>query len=270
MKTPATGTTQIVLVERRGSAAFVTLNRPEAANALSKSLVSALASTFAALETEIAGGADLRAVVLTGAGDKAFCAGADLKERRAWTLDDTRAFLDQLNALMNAVAAFSRPVIAAINGVAFGGGLELALACDIRLAADRAEMGLTEVRLGIIPGAGGTQRLARIAGVAVAKELTLTGRRIGAARARELGLVSEVSPADGLAETAERLAREIGAAAPLALAAAKRAIDEGAARPLADGLAIERAHYEQVLTTDDRNEGLNAFIAKRGPEFKGR
>jgi enoyl-CoA hydratase/carnithine racemase len=270
METPAAGTTGIVLVERRGTTAFVTLNRPEAANALSKSLVSALASAFAGLEAEIAGGGDLRAVVLTGAGGKAFCAGADLKERRAWTLDDTRGFLDQLNAVMNAVAAFPRPVIAAINGVAFGGGLELALACDIRLAADSAEMGLTEVRLGIIPGAGGTQRLARIAGLAVAKELTLTGRRIGAAQARELGLVSQVAPADGLAETAGRLAREIGAAAPLALAAAKRAIDEGAARSLADGLTIERAHYEQVLITGDRNEGLNAFIAKRAPEFKGR
>jgi methylglutaconyl-CoA hydratase len=270
METSAAGPTGIVLVERRGSAAFVTLNRPEAANALSKGLVSALASTFAGLEAEIAGGGDLRAVVLTGAGDKAFCAGADLKERRTWTLDDTRAFLDQLNALMNAVAAFPRPVIAAINGVAFGGGLELALACDLRLAADGAEMGLTEVRLGIIPGAGGTQRLARIAGLAAAKELTLTGRRIGAARARELGLVSEVAAPGALAEAAARLAREIGAAAPLALAGAKRAIDEGAARPLADGLAIERAHYEQVLITDDRNEGLNAFIAKRAPEFKGR
>jgi methylglutaconyl-CoA hydratase len=270
METPAAGATGIVLVARRGSAAFVTLNRPEAANALSKGLVSTLASTFAGLEAEIAGGADLRAVVLTGAGDKAFCAGADLKERRTWTLDDTRAFLDQLTALMNAVAAFPRPVIAAINGVAFGGGLELALACDIRLAAASAEMGLPEVRLGIIPGAGGTQRLARMAGLAAAKELTLTGRRIGAARARELGLVSEVAPAGALAETTERWAREIGAAAPLALAAAKRAIDEGAARSLADGLAIERAHYEQVLITDDRNEGLSAFIAKRPPEFKGR
>jgi methylglutaconyl-CoA hydratase len=270
METPAAGATGIVLVERRGSAAFVTLNRPQAANALSKGLVSALAGSFAALEAEIAGGGDLRAVVLTGAGDKAFCAGADLKERRTWTLDDTRAFLDQLNALMNAVAGFPRPVIAAINGVAFGGGLELALACDLRLAADGAEMGLTEVRLGIIPGAGGTQRLARIAGLAAAKELTLTGRRIGAARARELGLVSELAAPGALAEAAARLAREIGAAAPLALAAAKRAIDEGAARSLADGLAIERAHYEQVLITDDRNEGLNAFIARRAPEFKGR
>lgn len=270
MKTPAGAGPELVLVERRGSAAFVTLNRPEAANALSRGLVAALVATFAKLTEEIAGGGDVRVVVLTGAGDKAFCSGADLKERRTWTLDDTRVFLGEINGLMDAVAAFSRPVIAAMGGVAFGGGLELALACDIRLAAESAEMGLTEVRLGIIPGAGGTQRLARIAGIAAAKELTLTGRRIGAARARELGIVSEVVSAGGLAEASARWAAEIGGAAPLALAAAKRAIDEGAARPLGEGLAVERAYYEQVLTTDDRNEGLNAFIGKRPPEFKGR
>jgi methylglutaconyl-CoA hydratase len=270
METPAAGAPGIVLVERRGRAAFVILNRPEAANALSRALVATLRETFATLEAEIAGGADLRVVVLSGAGDKAFCAGADLKERRTWTLDDTRVFLGQLNALMDAVAAFPRPVIAAINGTAFGGGLELALACDLRIAADTAEIGLTEVRLGIIPGAGGTQRLARIAGLAAAKELTLTGRRIGAARACELGIVSEVAAPGALGELGARLAEEIGGAAPLALAAAKRAIDEGAARPLAEGLAVERAHYERVLTTDDRNEGLNAFIEKRAPDFKGR
>jgi enoyl-CoA hydratase/carnithine racemase len=270
METPAAGAARLVLVSRRGSAAFVTLNRPQAANALSRDLVSTLARTFAELAAEMAGGGDLRAVVLTGAGDKAFCAGADLKERRTWTLDDTRVFLGEINAFMDAVAAFPRPVIAAVNGLALGGGFELALACDLRIAADTAELGLPEVRLGIMPGAGGTQRLARIAGVAVAKELTLTGRRIGASRARELGIVSEVAAAGALADASARLAAEIGGAAPLALAAAKRAIDEGAARTLAEGLAIERACYEQVLTTDDRNEGLNAFIEKRAPDFKGR
>src|SRR5690349_1014769 len=168
----------LLLVERRGPAVFVTLNRPAAANALSRALVAELTKLLEALAGEVAGGADLRALVLTGAGDKAFSAGADLKERRTWTLDDTRVFLGEINALMNAVAEFPRPVVAAVNGVAFGGGLELALAADVRIAAETAEMGLTETRLGIIPGAGGTQRLARIAGVAVAKELILTGRRI--------------------------------------------------------------------------------------------
>jgi methylglutaconyl-CoA hydratase len=270
METPAAGTARLVLVSRRGNAAFVTLNRPEAANALSRDLVSTLARTFAELAAEIAGGGDLRAVVLTGAGDKAFCAGADLKERRTWTHDDTRVFLGEINALMDAVAAFPRPVIAAVNGVAFGGGLELALACDIRIAADSAEIGLTEVRLGIIPGAGGTQRLARIAGEAAAKELILTGRRIGAARARELGIVSEIVPSAELASASARWAAEIASAAPLALGAAKRAIDYGLGRTLGSGLCFERTSYEEVLVTEDRNEGLAAFIEKRPPEFKGR
>jgi methylglutaconyl-CoA hydratase len=270
MGTLSAGAPGIVLVERRDTAAFVTLNRPEAANALSRALVAALVDAFAALGAELAGGGDIRVVVVTGAGDKAFCAGADLKERRTWTLDDTRVFLGELNALMDAVAAFPRPVIAAINGLALGGGLELALACDLRIAAETAEVGLPEVRLGIIPGAGGTQRLVRIAGLAAAKELTLTGRRVAATRALELGIVSEVAAAGALADTAARWARELAGAAPLALAAAKRAIDDGAARPLSDGLAVERASYEQVLITADRNEGLDAFIQKRPPEFKGR
>ncbi len=188
MEIAEAGAPGLLLVERRDRTVFVTLNRPAAANALSRALVAELTRLCGDLGREIGAGTDLRALVLTGAGDKAFSAGADLKERRTWTLDDTRIFLGEINALMNAIAAFPRPTVAAINGVAFGGGLELALACDIRIAAASAEMGLTEVRLGIIPGAGGTQRLARIAGVAAAKELILTGRRIGAARARELGI----------------------------------------------------------------------------------
>ena len=191
----------LVLVERRERAAFVTLNRPDAANALSKGLVSALEAVFSELAALIKKGDDLRAVVLTGTG-KVFSAGADLKERRAMTLEQTWGFLDELNRLMNAVAAFPRPVVAAINGAAFGGGLELALACDLRIAADTAELGLTEVRLGIIPGAGGTQRLTRIAGVAAAKELILTGRRVRAQRAYALGIVSDVVPAETLADAA--------------------------------------------------------------------
>jgi len=269
MSTPA-GASPILRVESRDRALFVTLNRPGAANALSRALVAELTKLCGDLAREIETGADLRVLVLTGEGDKAFSAGADLKERRTWTLDDTRVFLGEINALMDALAAFPRPTVAAMNGVAFGGGLELALACDIRIAADSAEMGLTEVRLGIIPGAGGTQRLARIAGVAAAKELILTGRRIGAARARELGIVSEVVPSAELPAAAARWAAEIAAAAPLALGAAKRAIDQGSSRSLADGLKVERDRYEEVLVTEDRNEGLAAFIEKRPPVYKGR
>jgi len=270
MSPPDGGPDGPLLVERRDATVFLTLNRPEAANALSRALVATLTRTLVELAAEIATGADVRALVITGAGDKAFCAGADLKERRTWTLDDTRVFLGEINALMDTLAAFPRPTIAAVNGVAFGGGLELALAADIRIAADSAEVGLTEVRLGIIPGAGGTQRLSRIAGAAVAKELILTGRRIGGPRARELGLVSEVVPAAELHAAAARWAAEVAAAAPLALGAAKRAIDEGLAVPLAAGLKIERDRYEEVLVTEDRNEGLAAFAAKRPPVYKGR
>jgi methylglutaconyl-CoA hydratase len=259
-----------LVVDRRRHTVFVTLNRPDASNALSRQLVADLTRLFADLAREISEGGDVRALVLTGAGPRAFSAGADLKERRGWTLDDTRAFLGEINALMNAVDLFPRPTIAAINGSAFGGGFELALACDIRVASETAEMGLTEVRLGIIPGAGGTQRLARVAGVAAAKELTLTGRRIGAARARELGLVSEAVPQAELPAAAERWAAEIASSAPLALTAAKRAIDEGSALPLHEGLAIERARYEEVLVTEDRNEGLTAFAEKRPPVYKGK
>jgi enoyl-CoA hydratase/carnithine racemase len=254
-----------VLVDTRDGIAFITLNRPAAANALSRALVAGVEQAL----VEIGRDATLRAVVLTGAGDKAFCAGADLKERRAMSLDETRAFLRDLNRAADLLAASPRPAIAAINGAALGGGLELALACDIRLAAEGAEMGLPEVRLGILPGAGGTQRLARAVGVAAAKELILTGRRIGAARARELGLVSEVVPAAELAAAAARVGAEIAASGPLAVAQAKRAIDDGFGRALADGLGIEQAAYEVVLVSEDRNEGLRAFAEKRPPSFKG-
>jgi methylglutaconyl-CoA hydratase len=264
---PSTGgAAPLVLVDRREAVVVVTMNRADAANALSKGLVAALTATFKALAAD----KDLRAVILTGAGDKAFCAGADLKERKGMTLDETWAFLDEINQVMNAVAAVPCPVIAAINGAAFGGGFELALACDLRIAAETAHMGLTEVRLGIIPGAGGTQRLARVASVAAAKELILTGRRIHASRAYLLGVVTEVVPAAALEEAALKIANEIAAAGPLAVAAAKRAIDGGVDLPLADGLALEAACYEEVLASDDRNEGLAAFADKRSPVFKGK
>jgi methylglutaconyl-CoA hydratase len=255
-----------ITVERRAETAWITLNRPQAMNALSQGLVTALRAAVQGLRRETW----VRAVVLTGAGDRAFCAGADLKERRTMTSDETRAFLVELGATLEELAGFPAPVIAAMNGVAFGGGLELALACDLRLAAEGAEMGLVEVRLGIIPGAGGTQRLARLAGVAVAKELILTGRRITAQRAAELGVVTRVVPAAELASAALRLAAEIAECAPLAVAAAKRAIDQGATLPMGEALAVERARYEAVLGSDDRNEGLAAFSEKRSPVWRGK
>lgn len=255
-----------IVVEQRGQAAWLTLNRPTAGNALSRAMVAELGAVVRELRHDTA----LRALVITGAGEKAFCTGADLKERRAMTLDDTRAFLAALNGALNELADFPAPVIAAINGAAFGGGLELALACDMRIAVDSAEMGLIEVRLGIIPGAGGTQRLARIAGLAAAKELILTGRRISAARALELRIVSQVVAPDALVESAMRLAAEIAECAPLAVSEAKHAIDGGRALRMGDSLALEQACYEVVLASADRNEGLAAFAEKRPPVFKGK
>jgi len=255
-----------IKLERTGAIARLVLNRPEAANAFSKALVHDLRAALEKLRAE----APPLALVITGSGEKAFCGGADLKERRGMSLEETRTFLAELNALMNEVASFPAVVIAAINGVAFGGGLELALACDFRLAADTALMGLPEVRLGIIPGAGGTQRLARLCGVAKAKDLVLTARRIDAWEAQVLGVVSEVLPASEMAQSIEKLTAQLALAGPLALAAAKRAIDDGFGRRLADGLAIEQAAYESVLTTEDRDEGLAAFAEKRKPVWRGK
>jgi len=262
-KAPAAGP---VHVERDGRVAWLVLNRPEAANSLSRALVAGLR---AALD-QSAADPEVSVVVLTGAGGKAFCAGADLKERRGMTLDETRAFLDELGALAQAIEDCPRPVIAAIGGAALGGGLELALAADFRLASVGATLGLAEVRLGIIPGAGGTQRLARLCGLAVAKELVLTGRRIDAPTALRLGLVSGVFPSGRLRAAVTKLAAELGAAGPLALAEAKRAIDHGSGLPLPQALAVERAGYEKVLASEDRNEGLRAFAEKRPPRFTGK
>jgi methylglutaconyl-CoA hydratase len=267
----------LVLVERRGSTAWLRLNRREAANALSRALVAELHAAIDRLGARLGSGlgADaevdqLTAVVLASVDGRSFCAGADLKERLAMNLDETRDFLDALGALVQAIADFPRPVIAALSGAAMGGGLEIALACDFRIAHESATMGLSEVRLGIIPGAGGTQRLARMCGIAVAKELILTGRRMTAAEALRLGVVSQVAPGAELEKAVEVLCSELASAAPLALAAAKRAIDRGYDKPIAEALKIERACYESVLATEDRDEGLRAFAEKRTPRFQGR
>jgi enoyl-CoA hydratase/carnithine racemase len=255
----------LVTVERRGHAAWVVLNRPDAANALSRALVDELGVAVG----KLAGDATLRAVVITGVG-KAFCAGADLKERIDMPPDEVRVFLDELGATLNELAALPCPVIAALNGAAFGGGLELALACDIRIAVENAAMGLVEARLGIIPGAGGTQRLSRLIGVARAKELILTGRRIDAGIACDMGLIAKVVPAAELEAATDDLVDEIAACAPLAIAQAKAAIDGGIALSLPGGLALEKRCYEVVLASADRDEGLRAFAEKRRPVFQGK
>ena len=246
-------------------AVWLTIDRPEAMNALSGAVLERLGALAAELGTDPA----VRAVVVTGAGERAFSAGADLKERSAMDVAETRARLDLTRRVLDAWAALPRPTIAAINGVAFGGGLELALACDLRVAAEEAELALPEVRLGILPGGGGTQRLTRLVGAARAKELILLGRRVSARRALELAVVHEVIPRADLHAAVRLLLAELAGCAPVSVRAAKRAIDEGGDLPLAQGLDGERAAYEITLATTDRVEGLAAFAARRPPRFRG-
>ena len=245
-----------VLVERRGPAVWLTLNRPEAANALSRALLAELHKAVRDLHGEK--GERTRAVVFAGAGDRAFSAGADLKERPTMTPDETRQYLVELNELFDAVEALPQLTVAALNGVAFGGGLELALACDLRVATNGAELGLTEVRVGIMPGAGGTRRLPRVVGEARARDLILLGRRISAASALQIGLVHLV--AADLRVAVDSLVADLTGCAPLGVAQAKRALSG----------APERECYEVVLQSEDRNEGLRAFSEKRRPIFKGK
>jgi enoyl-CoA hydratase/carnithine racemase len=255
-----------VLRSDDGPVRVLTLHRPERMNALSVELVEALESALEAAEADAA----VRVLILTAAGERAFCAGADLKERATMPEEQVRRFVPRLQALAGRLAAMTKPTIAAVQGAALGGGLELALACDLRFAAATATLGLTEVRLGIIPGAGGTQRLGRLVGPAIAKELVLTGRRIGADEAARLGVVNAVVEPAALLSHAMGVAREIAEAAPLAVAAAKFAIDAGLGVDLATGLQIERKAYETLIPTHDRVEALRAFAERRAPRFEGR
>ena len=255
----------LVLVAREAEIAIWTLNRPESLNAFDRPLLEVLLAVAESAHAD----RTLRCAIVTGAGDKAFSAGADLKERRGMTLDETRAFVRLISRTFDAVARLPFPTLAAVNGVAFGGGLELALACDLRLVADSARLGLTEVSVGIMPGAGGTQRLPRIVGAARAKELILAGRRIDAAEALSIGLANRVVPRPGLLEAALDLARQIAANAPLAVRQAKHAIEVGLDSPLAAGLEAEQQAYEPLLGTRDRLEGLQAFAEKRPPRYTG-
>lgn len=231
-------------------------------NALSKAMMKAFKGHLARVSQQ----SGVRAVVLTGAGERAFCAGADLKERATMSEEDVRGFLSEVRGTFRALERSPVVFVAWINGAAYGGGTELALCCDLRVMAPTAAMALTEVKLGIIPGAGGTQRLTRLVGPGAAKEMILTGQPVGADVALRMGLVNRV----GGLEEAKGLARAVCAAAPVAVAAAKAAIDEGSHLDLDDALDVERRHYERTLGTEDRLEGLRAFAEKRPPVYKGR
>jgi methylglutaconyl-CoA hydratase len=256
-----------IRVEQRGAVAVWTLDRPDRMNALSRAMLEAIGK----LSREAARNASVRAVVVTGAGDKAFCAGADLKERRTMSDEDVRALLDLYRSELGPLDRLPKPVVAALNGVAFGGGLELALACDLRVAAAGAVLGLPETSIAIIPGAGGTQRLPRIVGEGRAKEMILLARRLPAEEALAWGLVNRVTPAGvDVVDDAIEWIRPIAEGAPLAQAAALEAIDRGRDASLETGLLLEKLSYEKTLATEDRREALAAFAAKRPARFHGR
>ncbi len=257
---------ETILYDLSDGVVTLTLNRPDARNAISRQLLTDLESVLEAVSAT----PEARTMVIIGAGDKAFCAGADLKERAGMTPEEVADFLQTINRVYTAIQNFRLPVIAAVNSAAFGGGLEMAMSADIRLAAESAVMGLTETRLAIIPGAGGTQRLPRLVGMAKAKELILTGRRIDARTAMAIGLVNYVHPLDDLLDESRKLAREISEGGPIAVQQAKVAINRGMETDLQSGLAIESEAYAKTIPTEDRIEGLTAFREKRKPVYKGK
>jgi enoyl-CoA hydratase/carnithine racemase len=255
-----------VRAERKGRVAVWTIDRPDRMNALSRAVVRELGR----LAREADADPEVRAVVVTGAGERAFSAGADLKERQSMNEEEVRDFLSLYRVSFGHIDRLAKPVVAAINGVAFGGGLELALACDLRVMDRRTQVGLTETSLAIIPGAGGTQRLPRLVGVAKAKELVLLARRIDAEEALRLGIVNRAT-AEGQSalDCALELVTPLVEGAPIALAAALDAIDAATELPLEAGLTWERQCYERTLASKDRLEALAAFKEKRKPSYRG-
>ena len=256
----------LLQVEDRGPVRLVTIDGEAQLNVLSRELVTELQREA----DRATGDARVRAVVVTGRGTKAFCAGANLKERKGWTGDDVRRWLVLLHEGLSAIERCPKPWIAAVNGLALGGGFELALACDLRVVDPAAELGLTEVKIGIIPGGGGTVRLARVVGLGRARDLILTARRVGAAEALQIGLANRVSSEGGSVDAAVTLGNEIAANAPVAVAAAKAAIADAWDLPVDAALAREREHYEKPLASEDRLEGLKAFSEKRAPRWAGK
>ncbi len=259
-------TEDVLRVDIKDRIAVFTLNRPEVMNSINFALLHALEAAVA----DVRFNPDVRVVIITGAGEKAFCAGADLKERIGLSDLEVRRFIYTIRTLFTSIESLNKPVIAAVNGVALGGGTELSLACDIRIASMNATMGLTETRLAIIPGAGGTQRLPRLIGRGRAKELIFTGRRVDAKEALEINLVNRICEPGLLMAEAEKMAAQICEGGPIAIEQAKYAIDAGLETDLRTGLTIESNAYWITIPTQDRLEGLAAFREKRKPVYKGK
>jgi len=256
----------VLLVEEDNGVVTLTLNRPEVMNSLNFPLLHALRDQIESFRFK----PDVRVVIITAAGEKAFCAGADLKERATLSPDQVKEFIFTIRNLFTSIEQLNKAAIAAVNGIALGGGTELALACDIRIASTNATMGLTETRLAIIPGAGGTQRLPRLVGRGKAKELIFTGKRIGAEEALRIGLVNSICEPKALLDECRKMATMICDAGPVAIEQAKYAINYGLETDIHTGLAIESNAYWVCIPTEDRLEGLAAFKEKRKPKYKGR
>lgn len=255
-----------LLLERDGRIAIVTINRPKALNILDSCTLEELARVMGDLKRDD----DMRVVIVTGAGEKVFTAGADINELADQTPIAGREFALAGQRVFDLVENLGKPVIAAINGHALGGGCELAMACTLRIAADTAKLGQPEVNLGIMPGYAGTQRLARLVGKAKAMEMTLTGAPIGADEAARIGLVNRVVPAAELMAEARRLAATLADKAPIATRYIISAINQGLEMPFAEGCVFEATLFGLVATTEDMREGMRAFLEKRPPDFKGR
>ena len=244
--------------------ATVTINRPDKLNALNDAVFKDLTK----LVDEISSRADIGGMIITGAG-RAFVAGADISELEPLNQSEANALMLRGQGVFNRIEALSKPVIAAVNGFALGGGCELAMACHVRLASESAKFGQPEVKLGLIPGYGGTQRLSRLIGKGRALQLLMTGEVIDAPEAYRLGLVNKVVPAADLMKTAHEMMKAILANAPLALAGCIRMVNEGYDIPLRDALALEASAFGQLAATEDKREGTRAFLEKRPPSFKG-
>lgn len=255
-----------LLIELNGAVAWVTVNRPDKLNALNRATLTELQSAFDALRAD----AQVRVIVLTGAGPKAFVAGADIAEMRGLNAIEARDFSKLGQDLMLSIEQCGKPVIAMINGFALGGGLELAMACAIRVAGDNAKMGQPEVNLGLIPGFGGSQRLVRLCGKAVALDLCLSGQPIDAARALAVNLVTRVFPADGLRAETAKLAEHIAGLAPLALRGVLDCVRYGAESPLDAGLDYESQSFGLLFASEDMRAGTAAFLERKPAVFQGR
>ena len=259
-------TLETVTYEKKGSIAYVTLNRPKVLNALNKTALADLRAAFEDARDD----SSLHGVILTGAGDKSFIAGADINEVATDTPVQAEEKTRRGQHLMDLIENLGKPVVAAINGFALGGGCEAALACTIRLAAETAKFGLPEVKLGIIPGYGGTQRLPRLIGKGVALQLILSGAMINAQEAYRIGLVNEVVPNAELIGRAEAILNQIGANAPLSVRYALESVNKGMETSLAEGLVLESTFVAICTSTEDKKEGASAFLQKRPAKFQGR